>query len=332
MQPEYFVYCRVDKSTFREPEPCELKGSSTVLRGQGRSNPPALPDKQKTMSKYGDIQYLIDRPEPSEIFLRARNMAGVQLQEQFSSNNQNSVNSSYEGFKWIKAELTYPSFDNLTFAFKNSIFSVVIELIDEKGSSLTKQQKDRLLKACIENNLIPCTFKFKFREKNDNFLGRLMGNKDQLDYELSAIEQGWNLYDARTNQKINPLNLASDKKTKMSKWELSNFAIQIVRNDIEKEGNQILSFCDLPEVNPQIWFKNKKGETGWVIVKHIESESDLDYKEWVGLENRSPQLKPYDGFFASVQFYSLDTNSTKDLNRGDAMNVNYKGLERIYVS
>lgn len=289
------------------------------------------------MSKYGDIQYLIDRPEPSEIFLRARHIAGSQLQDQFNANNQNSVNSSYEGFKWIKAELTYPSFDNLTFAYKNSVFSVVIELIDDKGSSFTKQQKDRLLMACEENNLIHCTFRLKFREKAENFLGRLMGNKDQPDYELTPLEQGWNLYDARTNKKIDPLNIASDEKTRMSKWELSNFAIQIVRNDLEKEGNEILSFCDLPEVNPQIWFKNKKGETGWVIVKHIKNENEKDYKEWIGLEDRSPQLKPYDGYFASVQLVpSIGWNGVsefpKDLFRGDGMYVNYKGLERIYVS
>ncbi len=289
------------------------------------------------MSKYGDIQYLIDRPEPSEIFLRARHIAGSQLQDQFNANNQKSVNSSYDGFKWIKAELTYPSFDNLTFAFKNSIFSVVIELIDDKGSSFTRQQKDRLLKACEENNLIPCTFRLKFREKTDNFLGKLMGNKDQLDYELTPLEQGWNLFDARTNQRINPLNVASNEKTRMSKWELSNFAIQIVRNDLEKEGNDILSFCDLPEVNPQIWFKNKKGETGWVIVKHIKNENEKDYKEWVGLEDRSPQLKPFDGYFASVQIipsvgWNGVTEFISDLYRGDGMYVNYKGLERIYVS
>lgn len=289
------------------------------------------------MSKYGDIQYIIDRPEPSEIFLRARHIAGSQLQDQFNANNQKSVNSSNDGFKWIKAELTYPSFDNLTFAYKNSVFSVVIELIDDKGSSFIKQQKDRLLTASEENNLIPCTFRLYFKEKADNFISRLMGNKEQLDYELTPLKQGWNLYDARTSQAIDPLNLASNEKTLMSKWELSNFAIQIVRNDLEKEGNQILSFCDLPEVNPQIWFKNKKGETGWVIVKHTKNENETDYKEWVGLEDRSPQLKPYDGYFASVQLVpSVGWNGVSEfpanLFRGDGMYVNYKGIERIYVS
>ena len=289
------------------------------------------------MSKYGDIQYLVDRPEPSEIFLRARHIAGSQLQDQFNANNQKSVNSSYDGFKWIKAELTYPSFDNLTFAYKNSVFSVVIELIDDKGSSFTKQQKDRLLIACEENNLIPCTFRFNFKEKAGNFMNRLIGNKDQLDYELTPLKQGWNLYDVRINQAINPLIFANNEKTLMSKWELSNFAIQIVRNDLEKEGNQILSFCDLTEVNPQIWFKNIKGETGWVIVKHTKNENEKDFKEWVGLEDKSPQLKSYDGYFASVQLVpSVGWNGASefstDLFRGDGMYVNYKGLERIYVS
>lgn len=289
------------------------------------------------MSKYGDVQYLIDRPEPSEIFLKARHIAGSQLQDQFNANNQKNVDSSHEGFKWIKTELTYPSFDNLTFAYKNSIFSVVIELIDDKNSSFTKHQKDRLIKSSEENNLIPCTFRLKFREKANNFLGRLMGNKDQLDYELIPLEQGWNLYDAITNKKIIPLKIASNDKTRMSNWELSNFAIQIVRNDLEKEGNKILSFCDLPEVNPQIWFKNIKGETGWVVVKHIKTENEKNYKEWVGLEKRSPQLKPYDGYFASVQIIpSFGWNGVSefptDLCRGEGMYVNYKGLERIYVS
>lgn len=291
------------------------------------------------MSKYGDIQYLIDRPEPSEIFLRARHIAGSQLQEEFNANNQKSINSSYDDFIWIKTELTYPAFDNLTFAYKNSVFSVVIELIDDKGSSFTKQQKDRLLIACEENNLIPCTFRLNFKEKADNFSSRIIGNEDQLDYELTPLKQGCNLYDARTNQAIDPLILASNEKTLMSKWELNNFAIQTVRNDLEKEGNKILSFCDLPEVNPQIWFKNKKGETNWVIVKHIKkqvNDNEKDYKEWVGLEDRSPQLKPYDGYFASIRIIpSLGWDGVsfdQDLFRGQGMIVNNPVLERIYVS
>ena len=68
------------------------------------------------MAKYGDIQYLIDRPKPSKIYLDARRIAFYQLQKQFAINNMIGAKSSYESFKWIKAELTYPSFDHFTFA------------------------------------------------------------------------------------------------------------------------------------------------------------------------------------------------------------------------
>lgn len=284
------------------------------------------------MSKYGNIQYLIDRPEPTEIFLKARQIAGIQLQEQFEIFNKGKVNSSYDGFKWVKTELTYPSFDNLTFSFKNSVYSVVIELIDNTGSSFSLKQRERLLNACAENNLIPCLFKINLREKSKNLLSFMASNNIQDEYELSPLEQGWNLFNAMSNQKINPLILSSEEQTKMSKWELSNFAIQIVRTDIEKDGNEVLSFCDLPEVNPQIWFKDKQGNVGWVVVKHITTEIDLDYRKWVGLEQHIEQLLPFDGYYASIQFHSLKTNSMINLNRGDAYLVNYKGLERIYVS
>lgn len=284
------------------------------------------------MSKYGDIQYLIDRPEPSEIFLKARSIAGRQLQSQFNILNKEIVNSSYDGFKWIKAELTYPSFDNLTFAFKNSIFSVVIELIDKSGSSFTQQQKKRLLEACEENNLNACLFKIALREKSENLLENIINDANLEEYELMPLQEGWNLYNPLNNNSINPHIISTNELTKMSYWELSNFAIQIVRNDIEKEGNEVLSFCDLTEINPQIWIKDKKGNVSWIIVKHILTDNDLDYRNWVGLEEKSSQLLLFDGFFASVQIMSSKTNSMTELFRGDPMIINYKGIERIYVS
>jgi len=285
------------------------------------------------MGKFGDIQYLIDRPEPSEIFLQARQIAGFQLQEQFKFyNKEKEIYSSNDGFKWIKAELTYPSFDHLTFAYKNSVYAVVIELIENTETSFSLQQKERLLIACAENNLIPCLFKVNIQEANNKVFKTINSNYSQDDFELNSVEQGWNLFDPISNKRINPLALSSEKPVIMSKWELSNFAIQIVIADIVKEENQILSFCDMPEINPQIWYKNKEGNVGWIIVKHINSDGDLDYKKWVGLEQKNKQLLPYDGYYASVQFESKRLNSMNILNRGDQVSVNYKGLERIYVA
>jgi hypothetical protein len=146
------------------------------------------------------------------------------------------------------------------------------------------------------------------------------------------VEQGWNLFDPINNYKIDPINLSTEEPAIMSKWELSNFAIQIVTAGIIKEENQVLSFCDMPEINPQIWFKNKEGKVSWIIVKHITNDNDLNYRKRVGLEQKNEQLLPYDGYYALVQFESKKSNSINILNRGELISINYKGLERIYLS
>ena len=77
------------------------------------------------MSKYGDLQYEIDRPEPSELFLRARNIAGSQIQEQFNRFNTKVINSSNEGFKWIKEVLTYLPLTILLLVLSNNVLSII---------------------------------------------------------------------------------------------------------------------------------------------------------------------------------------------------------------
>jgi hypothetical protein len=231
-----------------------------------------------------------------------------------------------------KSELTHPSFDSFSFAYKSSIFSVFVEMVDDSGTSLTENRKQLLLNACQSYNMVPCLFKIRVKETKP-LLHRLFKTSvgDESAF-LEPFEKGWNLYNARTNDKIFPHLVAEDFEVKMSDWELSNFAIQIVRNDLEKQGNTILSFCDLPEINPQVWFRDRRGNICWAIVKYVINEEDLDYRQWTGLEERTPQLLSYDGFFASVGFFSDNTHSKETLNRGDRMFVKYKGLERIYVS
>lgn len=282
------------------------------------------------MNHFSSPQYPIERPEPSELFLRARNYAGRYLQEQFRQYNTKVVQSSRDGFKWLKAELTYPAFDHFSFAYHNDIFSVLVDLHEDSCSLLTPQEKIRHIKACEANRLIPCLFAINHNRPLHNE-DRASINRRQVDPDFSPRASHWNLTDARTNEQLDPLLVASMEPTLMSPWELNNFAIQIVCNYIEQEGDMVLSFCDLLDVNPQVWFKNIKGQISWVLVKHVQSEREKDYKHWLGLEQTNPQLMNYDGFFASVQFLSNDAPNPNDLFRGDSMSIDFKGLERIYV-
>jgi len=275
--------------------------------------------------------HLIDWPQPSALMIKSVDAAVIKLQEQFDLINRKPVKSSYDGFKWVQKGLANHSFDHLQFAYKNSIFSVRIEIIDPWGSTLTDNERFWHIDCCREYNLTPCLYKIQFRitEPGDVFFIRAY---ERGNYEYAPLETGWNLFDPITDEPINPEMIAGLTPIGMSEWELNSFAIQIVCDELEKNGNRIISYCDMLEVEPQIWFEDKNGNANWVIVKHIKSTVDLDYRQWVNLEKECPEILNYDGFFAPVLFFSLNNKSFKELNRGDAVIPHYKGLERIYVS
>ena len=54
----------------------------------------------------------------------------------------------------------------------------------------------------------------------------------------------------------------------MTDWELLDFAVQVVRNDLKERGYKILSTHSNPQVDPNIWFVADiaKG-LEWVIVR-----------------------------------------------------------------
>ena len=277
------------------------------------------------MNKFDKPQFRIDKPERSKLLKKAWEMAGKQIQEQFSRFNKEIINSSFDGFKWIKTELTYPSADHISFAYKSDIFSVFLDISDDLNKSFDERSKYRLLDFCQKNNLVPCVFKFEAREKQSNSFSKLN------DLELVPLSLGWNLYHAETNQKIEPNVDASEELTPMSAWELNNFAIQVVRSDIEKHPYKLLSLCDLLNINPQIWFEDEKGNVNWVVVKYAP-EDEFDFHKWIGLERNAKQLRAYDGYFAGVDFWSHRSNSPTDLCRGDQMSAKYMGLQRVYVA
>ncbi len=254
------------------------------------------------------MAYVIDRPEePSELFLAARQMAGYQLQQQFGHFNQQGLIAPQDAFRWIKAELTFPAFEHLTFAYKKSIFAVLVEMRQGDESSLTDQQRTNLIEACRENQLIPCLFSFDF------------------DGQLHPMHPAWNLIHAETLEAIDPLELAEEGPVGMSAWELHNFAIQVVRDYLEKEGNEVLSFCDVREVNPQIWFRDAQGKECWLIVENTATNEALDAAKWQDFEQSNPQLSGMDGYYAGVRIKSRNPQ----VMRGDGLMVDFKGMEKI---
>ena len=271
--------------------------------------------------------YQIDTHEPSEQFLKARQIAGFSLQKRFECES-GKVDASND-YKCIKSELSWPSFDHLTFSYRNQVFSVLVGIEGESGLSLNKKEIDCCLDACSANNLIPCLF--------------LIDGLTML-----PSSEGWNLVHLATRQSVIPAECTDEASIEMSEWELRNFCIQLVRNHIKDMCGEVLSFCDVLNIDPQIWFYDKDGNRSWVIVRHYPKITGAEKSAWIGFEKSNPQLSPFDGYFAGVSIASsapslkgkdgvlipLSERFTGNapLYRGDGFYIKFEGLQRIFVS
>jgi hypothetical protein len=268
----------------------------------------------------------IPRPQPPADFLHARNVAGVALQQQFSKHAGKLPES--RDFRWIKSDLTWPSFDHLTFAYGNQIFSVLVEVIDNEESQLSEQECQRCFDACVKSNLIPCVFRVSLRE-------------------MKPLQEGWNLLALETNLPITPQELVTDERIEMSEWELRNMAIQIVRDSVAQNGGKVLSFTDVLGVDPQVWFEDNAGSRAWIIVRHYPILSGEEGNEFVGIERQHRQLAPFQGYFAAVSMASSEPvlydrnggviplsrrfDGTAPLYRGDQFYIKFDRLLNIHV-
>lgn len=272
--------------------------------------------------------YPIDQPgAPSPEFLRAYAVAGNALQAMFRSLGGRVPLS--RDFRWIKAELMWPAFDHLTFGYRNKVFAVLVDVVVGGRSSLTAQERARCCEAARQHDLMPCAFPVD---------GRTM----------QPLAPGWNLLHLDDGRPVVPEQLASDQRAAMSAWELGNFAIQVVRQHIEQPGQgRVLSFCDVPDVDPQLWMEDALGKRSWVLVRFFRALRGDERQAFAGFAGRQPQLARFDGYFAAVSaassepvLFDLDGSvlplsrrfdSTAPLCRGDGFYVKFAGLERLHV-
>jgi hypothetical protein len=138
-----------------------------------------------------------------------------------------------------------------------------------------------------------------------------------------------------------PPALINDQKLVMTDWELQDLAVQVVRDQTEKEGYELMSWNGNPAVNPSLWFVGTSGGSEWVIVRAVryplteaaEPENTAELKTY--FDNMG-----YPGHFASVSVASADDPFDPDaerngnfipLYRGYAMHIRYEGLRSLVV-
>lgn len=214
---------------------------------------------------------------------------------------------------WLKARLEPPFLEHLSFRLGNQLFFIRLEDVEKTVlgpgnlNGLSAIAKGCTGHACV------------------------MWMRKGLD-GWKADRPGWGLIDVTTDTPIDPTDLVTDKKIEMTEWELHDFAVQIVRQQLEKEGRKIMSSQGNPQVDPSLWFVGDRGPE-WVVVRAVRyprKKAPIP-ANWTRIAASCSKLSRR-GNFASVAVASADDRfrggTATPLWRGGPMYVNYEGLMR----
>ncbi len=255
-------------------------------------------------------QYDIEMHEVSAAFRNCWSVAGHHIQRQVQDKPLN----------WLKSNLVPPFLEHLSFRLGNQLFFVRIEDVEETLEVPGSRRGLLSIAAGCEGH--PCIMPMRC----------LAGSWE-------PVAPGWGLIDARTGRDVDPFDLVSDEKIEMSEWELHDFAVQVVKDHVEKKlGFELMSFQGNPNVNPSIWFVGNKGPE-WVVVRAVrypqgEAAPPSNVRE---IAESCAHLSRI-GHFASVAvangqdaFDPAGNVAALPLWRGHGMSVRFEGLVPIAV-
>jgi hypothetical protein len=214
---------------------------------------------------------------------------------------------------WFKSNLTPPILEHLSFRIRNQLFYVRIEDVD--GQLITPGRPTGILSIATGCNGNAC----------------LMPMKRSIDgWRPEAPDCG--LIDATTRKPINPVSLVTGEKIEMADWELHDFAVQIVRDFVDKElGYQLMSSQGNPRVNPSMWFVGENGPE-WVVVRAVRfpEKEAIPPSNIRGIATSCAHVGQV-GHFASVAVANSEEAfghgvPAPPLWRGHGMSVNFEGL------
>lgn len=250
--------------------------------------------------------YEIENQEASPEFEKCWKAAGSHIQRQA----QDGLHS------WLRAHLSPPFLEHLSFRLGNQLFFIRIEDVDDHLQ--VPGSLHGLLAVADGCKGHACLMPMK---------------KDFLGGGWVPDSQGWGFLDARTNMPINPLTLVTAEKIEMTAWELHDFAVQVVKGQLEKEGHELMSSQGNPGVDPAIWFVGDSKRPEWVVVRaeRYPARDAQRPDNWNSIAKSCAKLSNI-GHFASVAFVSVDqtfdtaSDNPVPLWRGHGVHVSYRGL------
>ncbi len=241
-------------------------------------------------------------------FMEAWKAAGMHLQAAAESD-----------LIWLRANLHQPISEHLSFRLGNQLFFVFVEADSERprGSAVRIEQSGTVsLNSSKAANAVPC--RMQLTKRGDGWL---------------VSHPGWGLIHAVSGSPIDPRALIDDQQIEMTEWELHDFAIQVVRDYLSKQGKRVTEWQSNLGIDPSIWFRDGD-RFCWAVVRAVR----FPEKE-APRPNNLLQLQrscgPYggNGQFASVAVANgddpFDGSTPMPLFRGCGMYVSFSGLEPV---
>ena len=252
--------------------------------------------------------YDIEMHEASPEFERCWSAAGAYLNGQVQDGLQS----------WLRAHLKPPFLEHLSFRLGNQLFFIRLEDVDERLN--VPGSLHGLLTIADGCQGSACLMPMKKKVFGGDWI---------------PAHPGWDLFDARTKKPVNPVNLITDEKIPITAWEMHDFAVQVVRDQLVKEGRQLMGWQGNPKVDPAIWFLGDSKGPEWVVVRAVRypekgAKRPHNWGDIAALCARRSKI----GHFASVAFVSTEQKLKTDgeapvpLWRGYGVHCSYAGLIR----
>lgn len=269
---------------------------------------PSVPTEHGCRGSRKDLgMHNIEMHEMTEAFFPCWKAAGIHLSKQVDGGIQS----------WLRAHPYPPFLEHLSFRLGNQLFFVRIEDVDGKAQGPGTIRG--LAAAASDGNGHACILPMK---------KKLFGGSWVADMP------GWGLLNAETRKPINPVSLVTEEKIEMTPSEVHDMAVQVVRDYLQKEGFELMSWQGNPEVDPSIWFVGKTRRPEWVVVRSAKfPASNADRPtNWAAIADGCARLSTT-GHFASVAVVSVNQpfasseEAPVPLWRGHGMHVRFDGLE-----
>lgn len=240
-------------------------------------------------------------------FFKCWQAAGIYLNKQVQGGIQS----------WLRAHPYPPFLEHLSFRLGNQLFFVRVEDVDGKAESPGSLSGLRAVADANRGHACLMPMKKKFFSNG-----------------WGPAESGWGLIDAATMKPIDPSSLVTAEKVEMTSWELQDMAVQVVRDYIQKQGYQIMSWQGNPEVDPAIWFVGNSKGPEWVVVRTTRYPASKATRpaNWQAIADQCTRMSRI-GHFASVamvsteQRFESENEQAVPLWRGHAMHVRFTGFE-----